>query len=56
MDQDKKEMCTIRIMFPVTSDDEAIDYKKKIAEVLSNNPDAQLHFALVPAIPKSPQG
>ena len=56
MAQDKNEMCTIRIMFPVTSDEEAINVKRKIADVLSSNPDAQLHFALVPASPKMPIG
>lgn len=40
------EVCTIRIGFPVESDDEAIAYKKKIAEILSPIPKARIEFAL----------
>lgn len=47
MGQPKQEVCTIRIMFPVESDEQAIDYKKKIAEVLKNKPDAQIQFAMM---------
>lgn len=46
MDDKKKELCTIRIMFPVDSDEKAIEYKKKIEQVLSEIPDAQIQFAL----------
>lgn len=52
MDNDKKELCTIRIMFPVESDEKAIEYKKKIADILDNIPNVQIHFALIP----SPEG
>lgn len=48
---EKKEICTIRIVFPVKSDEHAIVYKKKIQEALSDNPDAQIHFGLIPAPP-----
>lgn len=54
MVQPEKEICTIRIMFPVDSDEQAIGYKKKIAEVLKDNSDAQIHFALVPTPSGSP--
>ncbi len=47
MDNDKKEICTIRIMFPVESDEKAIEYKKKIALLLSEIPDAQIQFGLM---------
>lgn len=49
----KGEVCTIRIMFPVTSDEQAIDYKKKIANVLSDNDDVVVDFRLstLPAPP-----
>lgn len=47
MDDVKKEICTIRIMFPVTSDEQAIEYKKKIGEVLAEIPDAQIQFSLM---------
>ncbi|GAH45452.1 unnamed protein product [marine sediment metagenome] len=46
MEQDKKEICSIRIMFPVESDEQAIDYKKKIAAALADNPDAHMEFRL----------
>jgi len=42
----KQEVCQIRIMFPVETDEQAIEYKKKIAEILSDKPDAQIHFAI----------
>ncbi|GAI75664.1 unnamed protein product, partial [marine sediment metagenome] len=45
MGEDKKEICTIRIMFPVESDEKAIEYKRKIAGILSEIPDAQIQFA-----------
>jgi len=51
MDQDKQEICSIRIMFPVNSDDEAIAYKKKIAAILSEIPDAQIQFSLMQTPP-----
>lgn len=54
MSAPKEEICTIRIMFPVESDEQAIDYKKKIDALLINVPDVQLHFALLPAPPKPP--
>jgi len=41
------EICSIRIMFPVKSDEQAIEYKKKIAAVLSEIPDAQIQFSLM---------
>ena len=47
MDNSQKEICTLRIMFPVESDEQAIDYKKKIAEVLKDNPDAQIQFSIM---------
>lgn len=48
MPESKPELCTIRIMFPVESDEQAIAYKRQINEVLKDNLEAQLHFALVP--------
>ncbi|NVM23979.1 MAG: hypothetical protein HWN68_19645 [Desulfobacterales bacterium] len=54
MEQPKQELCTIRIMFPVKSDEQAIEIKKKIAAELIDIPDAQLHFALLPAKPPTP--
>jgi len=44
-----KQLCTIRIGFPVDTDEAAIDYKKKIAAVLAEIPDAQIQFSLMTA-------
>lgn len=52
MEQPNKEICTIRIMFPVESDEQAIEYKKKIGEVLGSIPESQIQFSLMSA-PKS---
>ena len=46
MPEDKQEVCSIRIIFPVVSDEAAIEYKKKIAEVLAGIADAQIQFSL----------
>lgn len=46
MEQDRNEICTIRIMFPVESDDQAIDCKKKIKAVLGDIPDVNFQFSL----------
>ena len=48
-----KEVCSIRIMFPVESDEQAIEYKKKIASLLAEIPDAVLNFSLS-TIPPAP--
>lgn len=47
MEQDKTQICTIKIMFPVKSDDEAIEYKKKIDNILSGIQDAHMQFNLM---------
>ncbi|MBA7680008.1 hypothetical protein ES703_88315 [subsurface metagenome] len=52
MDNDKKELCTIRIMFPVESDEKAIEYKKKINDILSDIPDAIIEFGIRTIPPK----
>jgi len=43
-----QEICTIQIAFAVDSDEQAISYKKKINEVLSDIPNARIEFALTP--------
>lgn len=47
MPDEKKELCTIRIMFPVDSDAEAIEIKAKVKEVLGDKPDVQIQFAMM---------
>ena len=54
MDDAKQEVCTIRIMFPVVSDEQAIEYKKKIAEVLKQIHNVQTQFSIISA--HSPMG
>jgi len=43
-----QEICTIQIAFPVDTDEQAIGYKKKINEILSDIPQARVEFALTP--------
>ena len=47
MEQPKQEICTFRIMFPVESDEQAIDYKKKIAAMLSDIEGVQVEFKII---------
>lgn len=47
MDKEQKQICQIRIVFPVDTDEQAIEYKKKIAFLLTEIPDAQVHFSLM---------
>jgi len=47
MDNDQKELCTIRIMFPVSSAQQALNAKKKIAEALKDIEGTQLSFTLM---------
>jgi len=51
MDNVSQDLCTIRIMFPVRTDEEAIEYKRKIGQVISSIPDAQIQFTLHTATP-----
>ena len=41
-----KQVCSIRIMFPVDTDEQAIEYKKKIGEILADIPNARIEFSL----------
>ncbi len=46
MGQPNQDICTIRIMFPVESDEQAIDCKKKIKAVLADISNVNLQFGL----------
>lgn len=46
MPSPNEQICQIRIMFPVVSDEEAIEIKKKVTELLSDIPDAQTNFSI----------
>lgn len=50
----KKQVCIIKIIFPVSSDEEAIDVKKKIGEHLDNIPEAVINFSLMSGQPPLP--
>lgn len=41
-----KEVCTIRVMFPITSDEQGIEYKKKVSAILSDISDAHIEFSI----------
>jgi len=44
------QICSIRIGFPVTSDEQAIEYKKKISDAMADMPNARIEFSIM-AIP-----
>ncbi|GAI93124.1 unnamed protein product [marine sediment metagenome] len=46
-----QDICTIQIAFPVDTDEQAIEYKKKISEILSNIPNLRIDFSLA-SMPK----
>ena len=45
------QLCTIRIGFPVDSDEQAIEYKKKVSDVLADIPQVRIDFGLIPVPP-----
>ncbi|MBA7652688.1 hypothetical protein ES703_60527 [subsurface metagenome] len=49
-----KQICTLRIMFPVDTDEQAIEYKKKITAVLAEIPEASIEFRLMTMPPPKP--
>lgn len=49
-----KEVCSMRIVFPVTSDEQAIEYKKKITALLSEIPEAAIQFSIMSGRPSMP--
>lgn len=54
MEQLKQEVCTIRILFPAISDEQAIDVKKKIQAMLSEIPETHIQFGLTTGLPANP--
>ncbi|GAI65538.1 unnamed protein product [marine sediment metagenome] len=50
------QVCSIRIMFPVESDEQGIEYKKKIYGVLVDIPQARIEFSLMSRPPLMPNG
>lgn len=55
MDKVNQQVCTIRIMFQVDTDEEAIECKKKVEVALGDNSEARIEFGLM-AMPSRPMG
>ena len=53
---ENKQVCRITLTFPVDSDDQAIEYKKKIASVMVDLADSQIQFSLMNMPGKPPMG
>ncbi|GAI62959.1 unnamed protein product [marine sediment metagenome] len=41
-----KQICTMRIMFPVVTDEQAIELKRKVSLALVEIPEAKIEFTL----------
>jgi len=41
-----QQICSIRIGFPVDSDEQAIEYKKQLNTIFANMPQARIEFGL----------
>jgi len=52
----KQDLCTISIMFPIESDEQAIAYKQKITAVMAGVDAARIQFGIMVAPRKSPDG
>jgi len=44
--QTAKQVCTIRIAFPVETDEQAIKYKKQLGDILADIPEVVIGFYL----------
>ncbi len=47
MEQPKPDICIMKLIFPVNSDEQALEAKKKITTALSDIPEAQIDFRLI---------
>jgi len=54
MDKSNKQICQIQVMFPVESDEKALELKKKVDELLVDTESSQVHFTLMP-LPTMPK-
>ena len=48
------EVCIIKIVFPIASDEEAIKVKQKIAAILAEIPETVINFSLMSGRPPVP--
>ncbi|KKM23494.1 hypothetical protein LCGC14_1614640 [marine sediment metagenome] len=44
--EDVKQLCTMTINVIVESDEQAIEYKKRMSTVFADNPEVQINFGL----------
>ena len=44
--QQQQQICSIRIGFPVDTDEQAIEYKKKLSAILTDMPQVRIEFSL----------
>lgn len=51
-----QQICSIHIGFPVETDEQAIEYKKKISAILTDIPQVRIEFSLssMPIRPMKP--
>lgn len=54
MSEERKQLCSIRIMFPVTSDKDAIAVKKVITDAVTGLENCNIMFSLN-TVPNMPQ-
>ena len=47
MDQLNQDICSIRIMFPVTSDEQAFELRKSIKLLLPDIPESNFDFRII---------
>lgn len=45
-EKSNQEICRMTIMFPIDTDEQAIQYKKEIMAVLADRPDAGIDFRI----------
>jgi len=46
MEQDKRELCSITVVLPVETDEQALDIKRKVQTAISDIPEAVIDFRL----------
>lgn len=54
MDSEQKQICIMKILLPIESDEKAIAYKKAIEQTLSDIPEATIDFRLIKGKPLPP--
>ncbi|MBA7654885.1 hypothetical protein ES703_62778 [subsurface metagenome] len=47
MPKQTQEICTIRIMFPVTTDETAVAIKQELKKALADVPDVHIQFMIM---------